>query len=154
MAQKKNTVTLLSCLTAKRYFFPFSSFVCSLPIRNVAQTFEQKCIYTFWNTSVWESDNERTVLNWTHGGEVQRYWTNVVPLSICHCDLQTPTVSPGSLKYSAGKGVSITAGLMYRSSTPHLAEIRSENEGKTRLSNVIEVIKVEHISHLLTLNIC
>jgi len=43
---------------------------------------------------------------------------------------------------------------MYRSSIPHPTEIRSENEGKTRLSNMIEVIKGDHISHLLTLNIC
>lgn len=62
--------------------------------------------------------------------------------------------SAGSLKSSAGKWLSIKEGLMYRSSTPHLTEIRSENEGKTRLSNMIEVIKGEHISHLLTLNIC
>lgn len=85
---------------------------------------------------------------------MQCYCNDTAPCSSFHCDLQTPTVSAGSLKYSAGKWVSIKEGLMYRSSTPHLTEIRSENEGKTRLSNMIEVIKGEHISHLLTLNIC
>lgn len=85
---------------------------------------------------------------------MQCYYISTVPLSSFCCDLQTPTFSADSLKDLAGQWLPIKGGLMYRSSTPHLAEIRSENEGKTRLSNMIEVIKGEHISHLLTLNIC